>query len=423
MVDKALVFENRRGIMERKRKMQRTGPQGSNTRFRIGPSSQGPVFRPMQQSGQPRVQATSQGFQTPQRQIQRPNFQSPRSVPPPQRNNNAQNTGVVGPCFSCGQSGHYANRCPRKSTNQTLAPGTNQNINRNANNSASTLARQNQARARVNHVVVEDAQAAPNVIIGMILVNDNGTIVLFDSVTSHSFVAANFVQKHNLPLSMLKNWMIVSSPGGDMHARHVCSKVSILIRGVEFLTILIVLESNGINVILGMDWLNKHKGMINCAKKAVRLTTSSGKEMEYVVENLITDKATSNRVMLNQLDAASTMDVRTVSKFLNVFPEEFPGMPPYREIEFVIELVPGTAPIFKRPYRMAANQLADLKEQLQELLDKGYIHPSASPWGAPVIFVPKKGGNQRMCVDYHFLNEVTIKNKYPLPRMMIYLIS
>jgi hypothetical protein len=82
---------------------------------------------------------------------------------------------------------------------------------------------------------------------------------------------------------------------------------------------------------------------------------------------------------------------------------------------FVIELVPGTAPIFKRPYRMTANQLVELKEQLQELLDKGYIRPSASPWGAPIIFVPKKDGTHRMCVDYHSLNEVTIKNKYPLP--------
>jgi hypothetical protein len=168
------------------------------------------MFHLVQQSGQPRVQVTSQGFQTPQRQIQCPNFQSPRSAPPPlQRNNNAQNTGVVGPCFSCGQSGHYANRCPRKSTNQTPAPGTNQNINRNANNSASTPARQNQARARVNHVAVEDAQAAPDVIIGIILINDNCTIVLFDSGASHSFVAANFVQKHNLPLSMLKNRMML----------------------------------------------------------------------------------------------------------------------------------------------------------------------------------------------------------------------
>jgi hypothetical protein len=170
-------------------------------------------------------------------------------------------------------------------------------------------------------------------------------------------------------------------------------------------------------VILGMDWLSKHKGIINCAKKAVRLTTSSGKEMEYVAENLVTDKAASNRVVLNQLDAASTMDVRTISEFLDVFPEELPGMPPDHEIEFVIELVPGTAPIFKRPYRMVANQLAELKEQLQELLDKGYIHPSASPWGAPIIFVPKKDGTQRMCVDYRSLNEVTIKNKYPLPRI------
>jgi hypothetical protein len=83
----------------------------------------------------------------------------------------------------------------------------------------------------VNHVVVDDAQAAPDVIIGMILVNDNNAIVLFDSGASHSFVAVSFMQKYNLPLSMLNNWMIVSSPRGDMHVRHVCSMISILIRG------------------------------------------------------------------------------------------------------------------------------------------------------------------------------------------------
>jgi hypothetical protein len=128
-----------------------------------------------------------------------------------------------------------------------------------------------------------------------------------------------------------------------------------------------------------MDWLSKHSGLINCAKKAVRLTPSSGKEVEYVAENLVTDKAVSNRIVLNHLDVASTLDIRIVSEFPDVFPEELPGMPTDREIEFVIELVPGTAPILKRPYRMAANQLAELKEQLQELLDKGYIRPSASP--------------------------------------------
>jgi hypothetical protein len=106
------------------------------------------------------------------------------------------------------------------------------------------------------------------------------------------------------------------------------------------------------------------------------------------------------------------LDIKTVSEFLDVFPEELPDMPPGHETQFVIELVPSTTPIFKRPYRMATNQLAKLKEQLQELLDKGYICPSASPWGTPIIFALKKDGMQRMFVDYRSLNEVTIKNKY-----------
>jgi hypothetical protein len=242
-----------------------------------------------------------------------------------------------GPCFNCGQKEHFAKTTP---------------------------ARQNQARARVNPVTVEDVQEALDVIIGMILVNDNNVIVLFDSGASHSFVATNFVQKYDLPLFMLKNQMIISSPGRDMHASLVCPKANILIRGTEFIANLIVLESKGIDVILGMDWLNKHKGMINCAKKAVRLTTSNGKEVEYVAENLVTDKAASNIIVLNHLDAASTLDIRTASEFSDVFPEELLGMPPDREIEFVIELVPGTTTIFKKPYRMSANQLVELKEQL-----------------------------------------------------------
>jgi hypothetical protein len=113
-----------------------------------------------------------------------------------------------------------------------------------------------------------------------------------------------------------------------------------------------------------------------------------------VAENLVIEKATSIRIVLNHLDAASTVDIRTVSEFLNIFPKELHGMPPDHEIEFVTELVPGTTPIFKRPYGMVANQLVELKEQLQELLDKGYIGPSASPCGAPIIFVTKKDGTQ-----------------------------
>jgi len=101
------------------------------------------------------------------------------------------------------------------------------------------------------------------------------------------------------------------------------------------------------------------------------------------------------------------------------FPDDLPGLPPDRKIEFAIELKPETAPISRRPYRMSPNELAELKKQLQELLDKGYIHPSTSPWGCPALFVKKKDESLRLCVDYRPLNAVTIKNKYPLPRIDI----
>jgi hypothetical protein len=106
-----------------------------------------------------------------------------------------------------------------------------------------------------------------------------------------------------------------------------------------------------------------------------------------------------------------------VNKFPIVFPEELPGMPHDRDIKFVIELKPGTTPIYKTPYRMATPELAELKEHIKELLEKGFIHPSSSPWGAPVIFVLKKDGTQRLCMDYCALSEVATKNKYPLPRI------
>jgi hypothetical protein len=109
--------------------------------------------------------------------------------------------------------------------------------------------------------------------------------------------------------------------------------------------------------------------------------------------------------------------IPVVHYYPDVFPEELPGMPPDRDIEFAIELQPGTAPISKRPYRMPPAELAELKKQLQELLDKGFIRPSTSPWGCPALFVKKKDESLRMCVDYRPLNAVTIKNKYPLPRI------
>jgi hypothetical protein len=110
-------------------------------------------------------------------------------------------------------------------------------------------------------------------------------------------------------------------------------------------------------------------------------------------------------------------DVPVVKNFPEVFPDELPGLPPVRQVEFHIDLVPGAAPVARAPYRLAPSEMKELSEQLQELLDKGFIRPSSSPWGAPVLFVKKKDGSFRMCIDYRELNKLTIKNRYPLPRI------
>jgi hypothetical protein len=117
--------------------------------------------------------------------------------------------------------------------------------------------------------------------------------------------------------------------------------------------------------------------------------------------------------------ARNLEDIPVAYEFTDVFSEDLPGMPPDRDVEFTIELQPGTAPISRRSYKMTPKELAELKVQLKELLDKGCIHPSSSPWGCPTLFVKKKDQSLRLCVDYRPLNAVTIKNKHPLPRINI----
>jgi hypothetical protein len=145
----------------------------------------------------------------------------------------------------------------------------------------------------------------------------------------------------------------------------------------------------------------------------VELTNPKGERFQ--VEIAVT--TSSRRVMFFIAEEFVGNNIRVVRDFPDIFPEELPGMPPDREVEFVIDLLPRTAPISKRPYRMSVEELKELKKQLMELQEAGYIHPSSSPWGAPVLFVQKKDGSQRMCVDYRSLNDVTVKNKYPLPHI------
>jgi hypothetical protein len=191
----------------------------------------------------------------------------------------------------------------------------------------------------------------------------------------------------------------------------MCKGVDVVIQDHKFFGDLIVLPSNGIDVIPGMDWITAHKGVISTSPRLVTLVHLDGTRVTF--------KPMKSRDIptVYSLHTKAISYVHVVCDFEDVFPEELPSLPPDRDVEFVINLVLGTAPIAQSPYRMAEVELKLLKADLDSLLEKGFIRPSASPWGSPALFVPKKDGTQRLCVDYHALNAVTIKNKYPLPRI------
>ncbi|TYJ99713.1 ty3-gypsy retrotransposon protein [Cucumis melo var. makuwa] len=197
---------------------------------------------------------------------------------------------------------------------------------------------------------------------------------------------------------------------------------------------LLVLNMRDFDVILGTDWLSANYASIDCSRKEVVFNPLSAASFKFmgagaiVLPKVISAFKASN--LLNQGTwgiLASVVDTKepkvslssesVVREYPDIFSDELPGLPPLREIDFSIELEPDTAPISRAPYRMAPAELKGLKVQLQELLDKGFIRPSVSPWGAPVLFVKKKDGSMRHCFDYRELNMVTVKNRYPLPKI------
>jgi hypothetical protein len=208
----------------------------------------------------------------------------------------------------------------------------------------------------------------------MFLASSHPATIIFDSGASHSFISSCFVAKHGLPIATMKHTMLVSSPAGEMRTKHICPAISISIRGVDFLSNLTLLDSKGIDIILGMDWLSKYDGVIQCSRKAVKQTKKDGTSAEFVVM-----VQSGLDIKLNHTKAIALEDIRVVQDFPDVFPEELPGMPRDHDIEFLIELLPGTPPISKRPYRMPVNELVELKKKIAELQAKGFIRPSSSP--------------------------------------------
>jgi hypothetical protein len=179
----------------------------------------------------------------------------------------------------------------------------------------------------------------------------------------------------------------------------------------EVHTNMIVLKGQDIDVILGMNWLAQHKAILNNDLRTIKLSH----DHEEVLLSIPIAVPAKPFGQVYEAIIPEIQDIPVVCEFSDVFPEDLPGLPLERDVEFVIELKPGTAPISRKSYRMPPNELAELKTQLQDLLEKGFIRSSSSPWGCPAISVKKKDQTLRMCVDYRPLNEVTIKNKYPLP--------
>ncbi|GKU99598.1 hypothetical protein SLEP1_g12422 [Rubroshorea leprosula] len=214
-----------------------------------------------------------------------------------------------------------------------------------------------------------------------------------------------------------------------------CGKtVDIYIDGRQLGASLFVLDISDFDIILGMDWLSKHFASIDCHRKWVIFNIPGEQEFSFqgsgsFAPPMLISALQAQKYLVNGCqgflvfvtDASSVTsrleDIPVVHEFPDVFSENLPSLPPDKEVEFAIDLVPGTGPISKAPYRMAPTELKELKIQLEELLEKGFIRPAVSPWGAPVLFVKKKDGSMRLCIDYRELNKVTVKNRYPLPRI------
>jgi hypothetical protein len=266
----------------------------------------------------------------------------------------------------------------------------------------------------VNHLEAEAIQDDQEVAVGMFPVESYSAKVLFDTGATHSFVSASWVESHNISIEPMIPPLRVNSVGGKVQSDRICLNLRIKIRGIDFPVSLVVMETQGLDVILGMNWLHRNQATVSCDKRIVKLVSPSGKEV--VTKMYLPElEGACHHLSVDDKECNPIEAIRIVSEFPDVFPEELPGMPPETKVEFAIELIPGTAPISKRAYRVSGLELVELKKQIDELLEKGYIRPSTSPWAAPVLFVEKKDGTKRMRIDYRALNEVTIKNKYPLP--------
>ncbi|GJY70072.1 putative reverse transcriptase domain-containing protein [Tanacetum coccineum] len=329
-------------------------------------------------------------------------------------------------CFECGAQGHFKRECPKLKNN----------------NNRGNQVRGGNAPAKVYAVGHTGTNPDSNVVTGTFLLNNRYASILFDTGADRSFVSTAFSSEIDIPPTGLDHNYDVELADERIIGLNIILRGCILnILNHLFNISLMPVELGSFNAIIGMDWLVKYQAFIMCAEKIVRIPwgnetliahcdgsnqgykallhiISYSKTQEYMLKGCpvflahVTTKEVEDKSEKKRLE-----DVPIVQDFPEVFPKDLPGLPPTRQVEFQIDLVPGAAPVARAPYRLAPSKMKELSEQLKELSDKGFIRPSSSPWGAPVLFVKKKDGSFRMCIDYRELNKLTVKNRYPLPRI------
>nr|GEV87933.1 putative reverse transcriptase domain-containing protein [Tanacetum cinerariifolium] len=309
-------------------------------------------------------------------------------------NNNNNKNQKAGACYECGNIGHIKKNCPK--------------LKNRGNGSENGV-----AQGRVYALGGRDSSPDSNVITGKFRLNNRYTKILFDTGADRSFVSTTFSALIDITPTTLENHYDVEL------ADEKIIGVNIIIRGCTlnfmnhpFNIDLMCVPLGSFDVIIETNWLTKYHGVIICDEKIVRVPF--GREMLIFQGNGDIRREESR---LNIISCTKAQEYLSKGHFPEVFPEDLSGIPPARPVEFQIDLVPGVVPVARAPYRLAPSEMKELAKQLQELSDKGFIRTSSSPWGALVLFVKKKDGSFRMCIDYRELNKLTVKNRYPLPRI------
>jgi hypothetical protein len=258
-------------------------------------------------------------------------------------------------CFNCGKSGHFIKDCPYLKQNKSNNPQGSGNSSQTKGN---TKGKNTKKMGHIYYTQVATTLDDEPIMMGTFLVANHPEIILFDSGASHTFISKKFVEQHCISYHESKEGFKIQSPGGQIFTREVAFQVPVTLARRDFPTNMIVLKGQDVDVILGMNWLAKHKATLNTDQRTIRLSHNQ----EEILLSIPIPTKTTGRVY--EAIIPEIKDIPVVCEFPDVFPEDLPGLPPERDVEFVIELKPGTAPISRRSYRMPPNELAELKIQL-----------------------------------------------------------